>query len=409
MATTQELREKVHSLKTQMRDLVKRAEDEKREMSADELDQFEQMSKDQDKADRELNARMLIISQKEKEYQESGESSRGTEEKKPYKDRYREAWEGFMTRGKDSLPVEQKQYLAKGITTRGTDPLSSTTGNLGGYTVPETYSTELIEKMKWYGGMLQVSHILTTNSGETMYFPGIDDTSNTARLLTEGSQMNVKDTSFFQRQLDSYMYVTDIIKLPIQLIQDNIVNLQSELNRIVPEQLGRAFNTATTTADGSSKPQGVVGATSKGADAAAAATISRTDLLNLQHSVDRAYRFNGRYMFSDSTLLALKLLSIGSADDRPLWVPSMRDGSPSTIEGFPYTINDDMADVAGDAKSVLFGDFSKFYIRLVNGMSVVRFDEKYMDYLQIGFAFYQRMDSELIDTNAIKHLLHPTT
>lgn len=402
MATTQELREKVHNLKTQMRDLVKRAEDESREMTADELQQFNQMSKDQDKADQELNARLLVLEQKQKEFET--EPIREPESKKTQSERYKDTWERFMAYGASGMGRDEVEILK-----RGTNPLSTGTTTLGGYTVPETYSSQLIEKMKWYGGMMDVSTILTTNSGETMYFADIDDTTNTASLIAEGDPTAVLDTTFGQTRLDSYMYTSGIVKMSIQLIQDNIVNLQSELDRIIPKRIGRQFNAAATTGTGSSQPQGVVGATSKGADAAAAATISRNDLLTLQHSVDRAYRFDGRYMFSDATLLAIKKLAIGSADDRPLWVPSMRDGEPSTIEGYAYTINEDMADVGASAKSVLFGDFSKFYIRLVNGMGVVRFDELYMANLQIGFMFYQRFDSELIDSNAIKHLLHPSS
>lgn len=404
MATTQVLREKVHNLKTQMRDLVKRAEDESREMTADELQQFDEMSADQDKADRELNARLLVLEQKQKEFEAEGEKA-PKDEKKSEKELYLDAWHKYMSASRRS-DLSQKDFQ---ILQRGTNPLGTGTDALGGYTVPETYSTQLIEKMKWYGGMLEVSNIITTNSGETMYFADIDDTSGGGGLLTEGSAAPIADTTFGQTQLDSYMYTSGIVKMSIQLIQDNITNLQSELDRIIPKRLGRHFNAAATTGTGSSQPNGVVTATSKGADAAAVGTINRTDLLNLQHSIDKAYRNGGRYMFSDATLKAIKLLSIGSSDDRPLWVPSMRDGEPSTIEGYAYTINEDMADIGASAKSVLFGDFSKFYIRLVRGLAVARFDELYMANLQVGFLFYQRFDSELLDSNAIKHLLHPAS
>ena len=166
MATTQELREKVHSLKTQMRDLVKRAEDEKREMSADELTQFEQMSKDQDIAERELSAKMRVLEQRQKDFEAEERSDKKPDESKDHTSQYRAAYSDFMTRGKSVLSQEQKQILM-----RGTNPLSSTTGNLGGYTVPETYSSQLIEQMKWYGGMMEAATIIPTNSGEKMYHP----------------------------------------------------------------------------------------------------------------------------------------------------------------------------------------------------------------------------------------------
>ena len=240
-----------------------------------------------------------------------------------------------------------------------------------------------------------------------MYFPLNDDTANVGSILAENASMAVSDTPFSQVELDSYMYTSGIVKVPIQLLQDNIVGLESYLNRVIPKRIGRAVNTHTTVGTGSSQPNGVVTASTLGATAAGASAIVRDDLLDLQHGVDIDYRFNGRYMFHDSTLLALKKLAVGSADDRPLWVPSTRDGAPSTIEGYAYTVNNDMPAIGTGNKSVLFGDFSEYHIRQVRGMAVVRFDEKYMDALQIGFAFYQRFDGELLDTNAVKHLIHP--
>ena len=77
-------------------------------------------------------------------------------------------------------------------------------------------------------------------------------------------------------------------------------------------------------------------------------------------------------MFNDATLLALKKLNVGSADARPLWSMGMADGTPSTIDGIPYVINNDMPSIAAGTHPILFGDFSKFAIRDVQGYTVKR-------------------------------------
>jgi HK97 family phage major capsid protein len=133
------------------------------------------------------------------------------------------------------------------------------------------------------------------------------------------------------------------------------------------------------------------------------------DLVNLEHAVDPAYRFNpATYcMFNDATLKAIKKLVDGN--NRPLWQPgltaSFRDGAAvdliaakPLILDHPYIINQDMAVPAASADSMLFGDMSTFKVREVaGGTTVMRLVERYADYLQVGFIAFQRFDSQLID------------
>jgi len=179
------------------------------------------------------------------------------------------------------------------------------------------------------------------------------------------------------------------------------------LAEMMGERQARALNAAFTTGDGSGKPTGFVTDASTGENAAATA-LTRDNLLDLMHSVDPLYQrsANAAYMFNDSTLAYIKKLSIGSADDRPLWVPSMREGAPDTIEGKPYVINQDMADIGTTNKSVAFGDWSKYIIRRVAQGGMKRLNERYADSLTIGFILWGRYDGKLINTSAIKVIEH---
>ena len=62
-------------------------------------------------------------------------------------------------------------------------------------------------------------------------------------------------------------------------------------------------------------------------------------------------------------------------------------------------------------KSVLFGDFSKYYIRDVMDITLVRLDEVYAEYGQVAFLAFSRHDGVLLDagTNPIKALQHPAS
>jgi HK97 family phage major capsid protein len=86
-----------------------------------------------------------------------------------------------------------------------------------------------------------------------------------------------------------------------------------------------------------------------------------------------------------------------------LWqAGSIQNGEPDRLEGFAYTINQSMANLAASSKSVLFGDFSKYIIRMAGGPVYLRLDERFADSLQVGFLAYQRVDGELLSSNAIK-------
>jgi HK97 family phage major capsid protein len=154
-----------------------------------------------------------------------------------------------------------------------------------------------------------------------------------------------------------------------------------------------------------------VTAATVGPTGAAAAKIAYDELIDLEHSVDPAYREAGacRFMFHDSTLKELKKLK----DDqkRPLWLPGLAVREPDTILGYAYTVNQHMPVLAANAKAVLFGDFSKYIIRDVMAVSLFRMtDSKYTEKGQVGFLAFSRHDGNLADVGgAIKALKQAAT
>ncbi|MCA3248783.1 MAG: phage major capsid protein, partial [Azospirillum sp.] len=132
-----------------------------------------------------------------------------------------------------------------------------------------------------------------------------------------------------------------------------------------------------------------------------------------QESVDEAYQQNARWMFHQSTRRMLKQL-VDTAG-RPLWQPGVSAGlgqsEPDTILGKPYTINNQMAVMAANARSILYGDFSKYYVRVVRDMQMRRLDERYADNLQVGFFAFGRWGGNLVDagTNPIRCFVNSAT
>lgn len=333
------------------------------------------------------------------------ESRSVTQEKaKPNFDATLRKWMQF---GGEVLTHDERSVLT-GAEKRGTSTLVSSTQNLGGYAMPEEWSSELYKTMLWYGGVLEACGISYNSSGGgDLHLPKVNDTSNTGAIITQGTGDVVLDTTFAELVLSAYTYTSKMIKVSWEMFEDVAFNVNQEVQAIAAERLGRITNTHFTTGDNSGKPNGVATASALGKSAAGASAVTRAEIIDLIHSVDRAYRVGPKvgFMFNDTTLSALKKLTFGTGDDRPLWQPSIREGEPDRLEGYKYWINNDMANMATAQKSILFGDFSKYKIRQVGGYNLARSTERYIDERAVVFFVTARFDADLIDTTAIKHIL----
>jgi len=313
----------------------------------------------------------------------------------------------WVRTGVNGLSPEQHEIFAK----RFQAAQSIGTGSAGGYTVPQGFYDQLIDAEKAYGGMTEAAYVFDTDTGNALPVPTDNDTTNAGAILAENTQVTAQDVTFGVVTLGAYTYTSKLVLVSNQLLQDSAFNLDGFLADKLGTRIARITNTHFTTGTGSSQPNGVVTAAQNGTTCPTGNTTSipYDSLVNLQHSVDPSYRRNARFMMADATLKVLKQLK--DTQNRPLWLPGLAVKEPDTILGHPYTINQDMAVPAANAKTLLFGDFSKYFIRRVAGVSLMRLTERYADYNQTGFLAFQRWDGNLVDagTNPLKFLAQSAT
>jgi HK97 family phage major capsid protein len=139
-----------------------------------------------------------------------------------------------------------------------------------------------------------------------------------------------------------------------------------------------------------------------GVTAAGAAAITADELIDLFHSLDIAYRANAVFQANDLTLAAIRKLK--DSDGQYLWQTGLTAGQPDMLLGKPVLANNDVAVLATTAKTVWFGDPSKYIIRQVRGMRFRRLDELYAANDQVGFVAFNRWDGDAIQANAMKVL-----
>lgn len=285
--------------------------------------------------------------------------------------------------------------------------------DLGGhYTVPDEMMKPLEVALLQFGGMRQVATILRTATGADLPMPTLNDTSNKGRIVGQGVTTAELDTEFEQLILNSFKYTSDRVPVSVEYLQDNAINFVGRIGAILGERIGRITNDHFTTGTGNSQPKGiVVAATSSGVTTASATALTHDELIDLKHSVDPAYREQGaRWMFNDTTLKTLKKIKVpqysGDTVGTPLWRAGLAGAEPNTIDGDPYTINQSMASAIASQKAVLYGLLSKYQIRDVKDITLVRLDERYAELGVVAFLSFSRHDGDLLDagTHPVKYL-----
>lgn len=359
------------------------------------------IKKEQDLVDAESRFQARIAEKAEK----AGKSS---EEQAEVENRYAAAFDRWQRFGHEGMKPEQRELLEqRAQSISGGSPV----GIYGGYLVPEAFSNVLDIALKAYGPMndTDICSEIVTSTGADMPYPTTNDTSNKGAILGENQPITEQDVTFSRVTFLGYTYTSKLIRVSWQLLQDSAFNLDGFVTTVAGERLGRILNEHFTTGDNSSKPQGFITGATSGYTAAQQNAISYDDLVELQHSVDPAYRAapKCRFMFNDATLKVLRKLK--DADNRPLFwndTGNLAAGVQAQLLGHPYSVNQDMASIGASAKTVAFGDFSKYFRRRIRGYTLVRLVERYADQLQTGFFIFCRFDGRLVDagTRPIKYL-----
>lgn len=289
--------------------------------------------------------------------------------------------------------------------------MSTTTTTEGGYTVPAEVAAMVIEKLKSFGGMREVATIMTTAGGNALNFPTSDGTGEVGEILAENIVATGGDVTFGTIALPVFMYSSKQIALPMQLIQDSAVDVIALVIARLAMRIARRQNTDFTVGAGSTLPDGVIprAGVGKTGITGQTATVTYADLIDLRHSVNRAYRYGAKYMMNDlSVAIVSKLVD---TTGRPIWAPAVTAGAPDMLCGYPVAINDDVAVMAANAKSIAFGDFSNYTIRDVQGTtSLRRFDDSnFALKQQAGFCGWTRSGGNLLEPSAVKVYVNSAT
>ena len=312
------------------------------------------------------------------------------------------ALRAMLTGGISSLTPEQRTAVASRQNPDIRAAMSTTTGAEGGFTVATEFSRSLLLAMKQLGGVRQVASSIQTSTGATMLFPTADSTAEEGEIVGQNATASVGETTFGQASLDVYKYSSKSIALPFELLTDSMFDIEGYIKTLLALRLYRIQNRHQTVGTGTGQPRGIATAAPVGKTGATGqvATITYDDLVDLEHSVDPIYRAGAKLMLHDDALKMVR--KIKDTQGRPIFVPGYEQGNPGgapdRLLGREIIINQNMPAPAANAKSVLYGDFSKYLIRDVLDVTLFRMtDSAYTLKGQVGFVAFCRSGGNMLD------------
>ncbi|MER5892283.1 phage major capsid protein [Streptomyces sp. NPDC001876] len=390
------LQERRASVWEQAKGLLDTAESEKRDLTAEEEQTYQRLNADLDQIDERAKG-LAEAEQRAKDAEASfaalmakpEDVRQGTRE-----DSELRRWARGETRG---VTIDAPQGTAFRDLTKGTT-------TAGGHTVPTTFYGQLMAHLVEVSGIMMAGPtVLNTASGESIDIP-VTTAHSSAALTAEAAPLTESDPAFGKRTLGAYKYGV-LLQASSELLSDTGVDLEGYLAMQAGRALGNAFGVHAITGDGSSKPTGVITSASAGVTGGTGVVGAFTadNLIDLYYSVIAPYRNSTScgWLMRDATLGAARKLKDGQG--QYLWQPSIQLGVPDMLLGKPVHTDPNVAATALSAKSVAFGDFSQYFVRMAGGVRFERSDDYAFNSDLTTFRAIIRADGLLVDqTGAVK-------
>jgi HK97 family phage major capsid protein len=258
-----------------------------------------------------------------------------------------------------------------------------------------------------------VAEVLKTATGGQYNYPSSDGTAEVGERLAENASASSLDPSFATASLQCWKYSSKIFTVPFELLQDSMLDIEAYVLGRGAERIGRVSNTDLTIGNGTGQPTGFAVAAGLGKTGVTGQTLTviHDDLIDLVHSVNTAYRQIPQglaFMMADTSFKVVRKLKDSAL--RPLYLPS--DGiSPESILGYPVVVNDDVAAMAANAKSIFWGNFYRCY-KVRDALEVTLFrmeDSAFAKLGQVGFIVFARIGGALVDANGLRFYANSAT
>lgn len=381
-----ELRQQRANLVNNARELLDRADQEKRSLSADEDQQYSRIMTDVE------NIRQKI--EREEELERLEGETRGHGPQNPLNhnptpnpqrsnprdtDEYRSAFRRFLRDGKDSLTVDEIRAM------------QADNESGGGYLItPQQFVSELLAKVTEDTPFRQFARVFQLKTAASLGVPTLDRSTDDAEWTAELTVGGETEVSFGKRELRPHPLSKEA-KVSNKLLRVSSMDVEAivrgELSRIFAETMEKAYMTG----DGIAKPLGIFTASTDGISTArdistgnTATSLAFDGLKSAKYGLHQKYWRNARWIFHIDAIEQVSKLK--DSNGQYIWSDSVVDGEPDRILGFPVTISNFVPNTFTTGKYVgALADFSKYWIADSLEMQIQRLFELYAKTNQTGF------------------------
>jgi HK97 family phage major capsid protein len=284
-------------------------------------------------------------------------------------------------------------------------------------TTPVTFADFVVEALVDGNPIYEGASKIRTSDIRNITVPVVAGTAPAAAFVSQGGTISASDPVFTSVTLGAYAAAT-LTLASQQLVDSAGFNLVEYVGRAAGAQIAYLAGSACTLGTGTVQPTGFVSAlttagalttaTKQGTAAAAATFFSAADLADALYALSPKYR-NPNTVWHLASSAAVKLRKIQDTTGQFALQPSLAAGQPETLLGYRVKENVFLAAVGSASKSVAIIHEPSFYIREAGGVEVATSSERYFEINSLGIRTIYQVDSALPDTAAGRVLVSATS
>lgn len=303
----------------------------------------------------------------------------------------KEAFLKFARKGAEMLSAEERKFM------------SVSDDTAGGYLADPEMVAEIIKDIVEISPLRSICRVRTTSQRSvkvrartgvpSAVWTGAERVTKTATTQLKYGLVEIPNHEIYA-----------LCDVSNQDLEDSAFDLEGEIRTDTAEQFAVAEGVAFLNGSGVGEPSGIMTDSRILIDKSGDASLLTYDgMVDVSHNIKAGYAAAGRFLFNRKTLGVLRKLKNATTGD-PLWTPMTAD-APSMILGSPYSIVQEMDDVASNKYPVAFGDFRRGYIIVDRlALSVLRDPVTQATEGAVRFILRKRLGGQVVQPEAIRKL-----
>lgn len=391
-----------------MRALLDAADAEKRSLTAEEQNTYNQHDADVDRltADIQREERLHALETEQRESANGGRNPQqrrqpgatGASEQRDATDtaEYRSAMLRYMITGRvgnelrtDMLRGEARSILGVSLTGDGAT---------GAVLAPTVLERSLLADLANHNVVRSMADVRSSESDVDIPYAS---QHVTAYMVDEGADIPASTPKFSKLNMSAFKAAA-LSYVSVEAMQDVFVDMEA----FIRDDFSRAFASLEEqqfiSGTGVKQPSGILTGGTSALTAASATELTADELLDLIYAVPAEYRRKGAFLMADATIGQIRKLK--TENGQYLWQPGLKEGEPDKLLGYRLETSDCMPAAKTGNKAVIFGDFKQYRILDRKGLYFQRLNEIAATSGQVGFLAYRRYDAKVMHSNALQYI-----